>query len=95
MGCVKTSAGPGRGVCACRSPGAVHQSAKAKVRRLCVQLARNGRGVKGRRSRNWLEPLAEEGGMSAKFPLDFDSEVRKVTGMIRFVAASLVGAEKV
>ena len=58
---------------------AAQQGAKAKVHRLCVQLARNGRGVKGRRythvaasspsleeARSWLESLAVEGGMSAK-----------------------------
>ena len=57
---------------------AAQQGAKAKVDRLCVQLARNRRGVKGRRkthvasaspsldeSRRWLESPAEEGGMSA------------------------------
>ena len=58
---------------------AAQQGAKAKVHRLCVQLARNGRGVKGRRythvaaaspslevARNWLESPAVVGGMSAK-----------------------------
>ena len=57
---------------------AAQQGAKAKVDRLCVHLARNRRGVKGRRkthvasaspsldeSRKWLESPAEEGGMSA------------------------------
>ena len=69
---------------------AAQQGAKAKVHRLCVQLARNGRGVKGRRythmaaashsleeARNWLESLAVEGWMSAKILPDFDSKVRK------------------
>ena len=70
---------------------AAQLGAKAKVHRLCVQLARNGRGVKGRRythvaaaspslgeSKKWLESPAEEGGMSAKILEDYDSEVRKV-----------------
>ena len=70
---------------------AAQLGAKAKVHRLCVQLARNGRGVKGRRythvaaaspslgeSKMWLESPAEEGGMSAKILEDYDSEVRKV-----------------
>ena len=70
---------------------AAQQGAKAKVHRLCVQLARNGREVKGRRythvaasspsleeARNWLESPAVEGGMSAKNIPDFDSEARKV-----------------
>ena len=66
------------------------QGAKAKVHRLGVQLARNGRGVHGRRythvaasspsldeARRWLESPAEEGGMSVKILPD-DLEVRKV-----------------
>ena len=70
---------------------AAQQGAKAKVHRLCVKLARNGRGVKGRRythvaasspsveeARKWLVSPAVEGGMSAKILPDFDSEVRKV-----------------
>ena len=70
---------------------AVQQGAKAKVHRLCVQLARNGRGVKGRRhthvaasspsleeARMWLDSPAEEGVMSAKILPDCGSEVRKV-----------------
>ena len=70
---------------------AAQLGAKAKVHRLCVQLARNGRGVKGRRythvaaaspsigeSKKWLESPAEEGGRSAKILEDYDSEVRKV-----------------
>ena len=70
---------------------AAQLGAKAKIHRLCVQLARNGRGVKGRlythvaaaspslgESKKWLESPAEEGGMSAKILEDYDSEVRKV-----------------
>ena len=70
---------------------AAQLGAKAKVHRLCVQLARNGRGVKGRRythvaaaspslgeSKKWLESPAEEGGMSAKILVDYDAEVKKV-----------------
>ena len=70
---------------------AAQQGAEAEVQRLCVLLARNGRGVKGRRythvaaaspsleeARNWLESPAVEGGMSAKILPVFDSEVRKV-----------------
>ena len=70
---------------------AAQHGAKAKVHRLFVQLARHGRGVKGRRhthvaaaspsleeARNWLESPAVVGGMSAKNLPDFDSEVRKV-----------------
>ena len=69
---------------------AAQQGAKAKVHRLYVQLARNGRGVKGRlythvaaaspsldESKKWLESPAQEGGMSAKILDDYDSEVRK------------------
>ena len=80
---------------------AAQQGAKAKVHRLCVQLARNGRGVKGRRythvaapspsleeARSWLE----EGGMSAKNHPDFDSEVRKVLAC--FDLASLADLNK-
>ena len=70
---------------------AAQQGAKAKVNRLCVQLARHGRGVKGRRfshvaaaspsleeSKRWLESSAGEGGMSATILNDYDEEVRKV-----------------
>ena len=52
---------------------AAQQGVKAKVHRLCVQLVRNGRGVKGRRythvaavspsleeARRWLESPEEE-----------------------------------
>ena len=66
---------------------AAQQGAKAKVNRLCVQLARNG----GRRfshvaaaspsleeSKRWLESSAGEGGMSATILNDYDEEVRKV-----------------
>ena len=70
---------------------AAQQGEKAKVHRLCVQLARNGREVKGKRythvaasspsleeARSWLESPAVEGEMSAKMLTDFNSEVRKV-----------------
>ena len=63
---------------------AAQQGAKAKVHRLCVQLARNGRGHVAAayqsllEARNWLELPAVEGGMSATILPDFDSEVRKV-----------------
>ena len=76
---------------------AAKQGAKAKVHRLCVQLARNGRGGKGRRynhvtasspsldeARNWLESPAVEGGMSATILPVFDSEVRKVLACFDF-----------
>ena len=66
---------------------AAQQGAKAKVNRLCVQLARHG----GRRfshvaaaspsleeSKRWLESSAGEGGMSATILNDYDEEVRKV-----------------
>ena len=59
---------------------AAQLGAKAKVHRLCVQLARNGRGVKGRRythvaaaspsldeSKKWLESPADEVGCRRRF----------------------------
>ena len=72
---------------------AAQQGAKAKIHRL----ARNGRGVQGRRythvaasspslegARSGLESPAAEGGMSAKNLPDFDSEGRKEgSGMFR------------
>ena len=71
---------------------AAQQGAKAKVHRLCAQLARNGRGVKGRRythvaasspsldeARRWLEfACGGGGGMSAKILPVYDAEVREV-----------------
>ena len=84
---------------------AAQQGAKAKVHRLCVQLPRKGRGVKGRRythvavasppledARNWLESFAVESGLSAKNLPDFDSEVRKV--LVCFDLPSLADLNK-
>ena len=62
------------------------QGAKAKVHRVCVQLAMKGRRYTHvaasspslEEARSWLESPAVEGGMSANILPDSESEVRKV-----------------